>query len=160
MPAPEPFRYVPENGIVKGDAFSTSFRLITLAVLIGSAYGIYELIASDKIAGDGVLTQLQNAGWFLVAWALLALTTWHVFSSRIQIDEQGLHQTWLWDKHMAFDDLALARIIRIRGLEWLVAPRFYVRTLLGKFAVFYVHDERVLSECEKLQSELKRFRGF
>ena len=33
-----------------------------------------------------------------------------------------------------------------------MAPRFYVRTLVGKFAV--------IEECERLSAELKAFRQF
>jgi hypothetical protein len=61
---------------------------------------------------------------------------------------------------MAYGELAYAKLMRIRGLEWLVAPRFYVRTLVGKFAVFYVTDATVIEECERLSAELKAFRQF
>jgi len=46
----------------------------------------------------------------------------------------------------------------VRGLEWLMAPRLYARTLVGKFAVFYVSDAAALHACECLSAELKRFR--
>ena len=59
---------------------------------------------------------------------------------------------------MAYDDLAYATLIRVRGLEWLLAPRFYVRTLVGKFAVFYVSDPALWQECERMAHELKTFR--
>ena len=45
-------------------------------------------------------------------------------------------------------------------LDWLIAPRLYVRTLLGKFAVFYAADPSMLAEFERLLAELKAFRGF
>ena len=61
---------------------------------------------------------------------------------------------------MAYDELAYAKLIRVRGLEWLMAPRFYVRTLLGKFAVFYVSSADVQAECERLRAELATFRDF
>ena len=59
---------------------------------------------------------------------------------------------------MAYDDLAYARLIRVRGLEWLIAPRLYVRTLLGKFAVFYIADAQVLAQAQQLVQELSEFR--
>ena len=106
----------------------------------------------------GYLEGVRAAGWFILGWCLLAWTAWHVMQSRACLDAQGLHQTWIWDKHMAYDDLAYARLIRVRGLEWLMAPRLYVRTLVGKFAVFYVTDALVLAECERLSATLKAFR--
>jgi hypothetical protein len=39
-----------------------------------------------------------------------------------------------------------------------MAPRLYVRTLLGKFAVFYIADTQVLVEAERLVQELTEFR--
>ena len=59
---------------------------------------------------------------------------------------------------MAYEELAYAKLIRVRGLEWFMAPRFYVRTLMGKFAVFYVTDPVVMAECERLSQELQAFR--
>jgi hypothetical protein len=76
------------------------------------------------------------------------------------LDDKGIHQTWIWDKHMSYDELAYAKLIRVRGLEWFMAPRFYVRTLMGKFAVFYVSSPQVQHECERLGAELSAFREF
>ena len=79
-------------------------------------------------------------------------------NSRISLDANGITQSWMWTKHFDFDDLAVAQPIRIRGLEWLIAPRLYARTLAGKFSVFYVSDATVLLEMERLSLELKAFR--
>jgi hypothetical protein len=64
----------------------------------------------------------------------------------------------MWTKHFDLDDLAVAQLIRIRGLEWLIAPRLYVRNLAGKFNFFYVADPTVMAELDRLCSELKSFR--
>jgi len=48
----------------------------------------------------------------------------------------------------------------LRGLDWLIAPRLYLRTLPGKFAVFYLADPALLAESQRLVRELKAFRGF
>ena len=53
---------------------------------------------------------LRAAGWFVLGWVLLAWTTWHVMFSRARLDATGIHQTWIWDKHMAYDELAQAGI--------------------------------------------------
>ena len=53
---------------------------------------------------------------------------------------RALHQSWVWDKKMELGELAYGKLIRVRGLDWLIAPRLYVRTLVGKFAVFYAAD--------------------
>lgn len=157
-PGVEPFRFQPHPEVLEGAAFSRSFQTITALIVLGSAYWLLSLWQQGKFGGDTGVAGLKAAGWFIVAWALLAWTAWHVLQSRVRMDAQGIHQTWIWDKHMAFDDLAFAKLIRIRGLEWFMAPRLYVRTLVGKFAVFYVTDATVLAECERLSAELKAFR--
>ncbi len=157
-PGIQPFRFEPCPEVLEGAAFSRSFQGITGLIVLGSAYWLLSLWQQGKFGGDTGVAGLKAAGWFILAWALLAWTAWHVLKSRARLDAQGIHQTWIWDKHMAFDDLAFAKLIRIRGLEWLMAPRLYVRTLVGKFAVFYVTDASVLAECERLSAELKAFR--
>ena len=157
-PSIEPFRFQPQPEVLEGAAFSRSFQALTGFILVGSGYWLLSLWQQGKFGGDTGIAGLRAAGWFILAWALLAWTAWHVLQSRARIDAQGIHQTGIWDKHVAFDDLAFAKLIRMRGLEWLIAPRMYVRTLVGKFAVFYVEDATVLAECERLCVELKTFR--
>jgi hypothetical protein len=146
--------------VLEGPAFSRAFQAITWLTVLGSGYWLLSLWQEGKFGGDTGLHGLRNAGWFVLGWALLAWTTWHVMYSRVRLDAQGIHQTWIWDKHMAYDELAYAKLIRIRGLEWLMAPRFYVRTLMGKFAVFYVSDTTVQAECARLSEALANFRDF
>lgn len=155
---PAPFRFQPVTDVVEGPAFSRAFQAITLLTVLGSGYWLLSLWQQGKFGGSTGIDGLRAAGWFILGWFLLAWTAWHVMQSRARIDAQGLHQTWIWDKHMAFDELAYAKLIRIRGLEWFMAPRFYVRTLMGKFAVFYVTDALVIAECERLSQELQTFR--
>ena len=157
-PGIEPFRFQPHPEVLEGAAFSRSFQAITGLIVLGSAYWLLSLWQQGKFGGDTGVAGLKAAGWFIVAWALLAWTAWHVLQSRVRIDTRGIHQTWIWDKHMAYDELAYAKLIRVRGLEWFMAPRFYVRTLMGKFAVFYVTDTVVMAECERLSQELQAFR--
>ena len=143
---------------MEGDAFSTVFKGLTAAIVLGSAWWWMDLWQSGKFGATG-LDGLRAGGWFVLGWLLLAWTGWEVWRSRVRLDQTGLQQTWIWHKRMAYDDLAYARLFRIRGLEWLMAPRLYVRTLVGKFAVFYVTDARVMAECQRLCDELQKFRA-
>jgi len=60
---------------------------------------------------------------------------------------------------MELGELAYGKLIRVRGLDWLIAPRLYVRTLMGKFAVFYAASPAMVAEFERLVAELKEFRS-
>ena len=56
---------------------------------------------------------------------------------------------------MLVSDLAYAKLIRLRGFEWLIAPRLYARTHGGKFASFYASTPDVLLQFEKIHNKLK-----
>ena len=156
--APAPFVFQPHGGEVAGPAFSRTFKTITLITVLGSGYWLLSLWQQGKFGGDVGVEGLKSAGWFVLGWCLLAWTAWHVFTSVARLDATGLHQSWVLDKRMTYDELAYAKLMRIRGLEWFMAPRFYVRTLAGKFAVFYVTSDEVMAECERLSHELAEFR--
>ena len=112
------------------------------------------------VLGSYATYVLNQNGWdpILAGIALMGWTWFHIMTSRTRIDRQGLHQRWIWDKHMALDDLAFGKLIRVRGLDWLIAPRLYVRTLVGKFAVFYAATPEFIAEFERLVAELKQAR--
>lgn len=153
-----PFQFELQAAKVEGAAFSVAFKTLTCSVVVFCGYWLVSLWLQGKFGGNADLEGLRTAGWFILGWCLLACTAWFVVISRIFIDDTGISQTWMWTKHFDFDDLAVAQLIRIRGLEWLIAPRLYVRTLAGKFSVFYVSDATVLMEMERLSLELKAFR--
>jgi hypothetical protein len=158
MLGPAPFRFEMQAEKVEGPAFSIVFKTLTCSVVAFCGYWLLTLWLQGKFGGKADLEGLRIAGWFILGWSLLACTAWFVVISRVQIDSRGITQSWMWVKHFDFDDLAVAQLIRIRGLEWLIAPRLYVRNLAGKFSVFYVSDAAVMIVMDRLSQELKEFR--
>lgn len=154
--SPEPFRFTPAEGLVSGPAFSRTFRLLATLIVGGCAIWFAQLWARGAL-GHGVST---GTGWFIAGLVLMAWTWWSIMVSTTRLDARGLHQRWVWDKDMAYDDLAYARLIRVPGLSWLIAPRLYVRTLAGKFTVFYGASPALISEFERMKRELSAFRSF
>lgn len=152
---PEPFRFTPSAGLsVEGPAFSRTFKAIATAITFGAAAWMGSLWMSGKATG-GVVSIFT---WFLAALAMLACMWWWILRSRTRIDADGLHQTWVWRKHMPMGELAHMQLVRVRGLEWLIAPRVYARTFAGKMIVFYAADPALLREFERLGAELAAFR--
>lgn len=152
---PPPFRFQPIAGApLQGPAFSPLFKLLATALLLGTAGWFVHLWLGGKVSG-GLVSVLS---WFLAALALMACTVWSIVRSVTRLDGVELNQTWLWHKKMPLRELAYARLLRIRGLDWLVAPRLYLRTLEGKFGVFYAADPRLIAEFERLVAELTAFR--
>jgi hypothetical protein len=153
-----PFVFEPEPSFLEGPAFSQSFQFLVALLVTGLGAWLIGLWIADKFGDHTQLESLRTAGWFILAWLLLAWTGWQVRRSRTRMDASGLDQTWIWHKHMPMENLAYSQLIRIRGLEWLIAPRFYLRTLDGKFAVFYIADPSLQRECERLGQALQAFR--
>lgn len=153
-----PFVFEPAFSPVEGAAFSHTFQALVGIMVLGLGVWLVVLWQQGKFGDPAQLESARMAGWFILGWGLLVWTAWQVRLSRTRMDSAGLFQSWIWNKHMPYEQLAYTQLIRIKGLEWLIAPRFYVRTLAGKFAVFYIADPALQHECARLASELEAFR--
>ena len=151
---PPPFKFTPKGGSISGKAFSVTFKVLATFIVLTLAAAFVQAWLAGKASGASVA-----GGWFIAGLLLVGYTWWCILRSVTRLDEQGLYQTWMWDKHMELRELAYGKLIRVRGLEWLIAPRLYVRTLMGKFAVFYASSPEMVAEFERLVSELKVFRS-
>ena len=150
---PAPFRFTPTQ-VHDSPAFTPAFKLLASVLVLGCAAWLGALWRQGAL-GTGSSSGLI---WFLSGLALMLYTWWHILRSRTRLDHTALHQSWVWDKQLELRELAYCKLIRVRGLEWLIAPRLYARTLLGKFAVFYAADAALLADFERLVRELSEFR--
>lgn len=80
----------------------------------------------------------------------MAFTLGSIYRSQTTLTASTLKQTWIWDKEVALTELVYAKLIRFKGFDWLVAPRLYVRTMMGKFTVFYAADRAMIADFQKL----------
>ena len=80
----------------------------------------------------------------------MAFTLVSIYRSKTTLTDSTLKQTWIWDKEVVLPELVYAKLIRIKGLDWLIAPRLYVRTMMGKFTVFYAVDKAMIAEFQNL----------
>lgn len=153
---PPPFRFEPAQQAACGPSFTRTFKLLSSVVVFGTVGWFAYLWLDGRISAGAN----SIATWFLAGAAIMLYTWWHIVRATTRLAGGALHQTWVWDKNMELRELAYGKLIRVRGLDWLIAPRLYVRTLMGKFAVFYAADPAMLAEFERLIRELKAFRGF
>ena len=152
---PPPFRFTASRAKMSGHAFSLTFKVLaTLIVLSCTAFFV-----RGYIDGRAAGVALTGDDWFLGALLIIWYTWWQMIVSRTEIRNDSLYQSWVWDKRLDLADLAYGKLIRVPGLEWLIAPRIYVRTLHGKFAVFYAASPEMVTEFERLITELKVFRA-
>lgn len=137
--------------VISGKAFSMSFRILALLLVEGAAWWGYVLWSHGKL-GTSVTT---SAFWLLAALILMCVTVFFVFRSVTSISTSHLKQSWIWDKEMLVADLAYVKLIRLKGFDWLIAPRLYARTHGGKFASFYAANSSVLQQFELLSAKLR-----
>jgi len=156
-PGPAPFLFSPRTDPLRVRAFSLPFRVLATACVFGIAAWMLVLWQAGRLTPPGLSTAAA-LGWPLAALAVLLYTWWQIVTSRTTLTAGKLHQSWIWDKKMELRELAYGKLIRVPGLDWLIAPRLYVRTLMGKFAVFYASDAAMIAEFERLVAELKAFR--
>jgi len=151
----QPFRFKPEfEGSVSGQAFSLSFRVLTVALVAGAAAWGLSLWHSGMLG-----TKTATGGlWLLSALVLMGITAFYILRSHTSLSAIHLRQSWIWDKEMQVAEFAYAKLIRVRGLEWLIAPRLYVRSQGGKFATFYGSTPEVLTQFEHLCRQLSAIR--
>lgn len=97
-----------------------------------------------------------QAQWFAVVWTMLVFMVWHIQRSRITLSGEAIEQSWMWRRRLALHELAYVKVMRIRGLEPLVAPRIYARSLSGTFVIFYCHDPALLDEFARLALALEQ----
>lgn len=86
----------------------------------------------------------------LVAAAIVAVGYWGVLYSRTSIDGHEIRQSGLLPRRVALADIGQLKLIRVRGLEWLITPRLVVRTRGSGLSTFYCADTCVLRAVEQL----------
>jgi hypothetical protein len=137
-------------------AFSRSFKLLALVLVTAMASWMYQLWSTGKLSSNSALSPSNGLIWLLCGLALMLYTLFAFYTSKTSISETHLKQTWIWDKEVALPELTYAKLIRVRGLDWLIAPRLYVRTMMGKFHVFYASDKPMIHAFEKLVASINQ----
>lgn len=154
VPETSAFNFQPNPSRLSGPAFSRTFKGFAL-VIFGSACAWALQLWQDGAMGPTV----QSYGWVGAALVMMGITVWHVLKGTTTLDAQSIQQSWIWSKRIELANLAYAKLIRVKGLEWLIAPRLYTRSFGGKLAVFYTSDTTLLANFERLASELQILRN-
>ena len=142
-----PYPYLPPAQAMDGPAFGTVFKAVAWLILLGLLYWIVRL-DFDWRSSQGALVA--------AAWAMLAFIVWHIQRSRILLDGQAIEQSWMWRRRLALRELAYLKVMRVRGLEFLIAPRIYARNLWGTFTFFYCSNRAMLDEFTRLAEALRQ----
>jgi hypothetical protein len=155
---PPPFRFTPTTQPQRCRAFSLPFRVLAMAMVAWCAYWVFSLWSSGQLNAGSGQAVASGLNWALAALALMAYTLWCILTSITTLTSGTLEQTFVWNKKVELRELAYVKLIRVPGLDWLIAPRLYCRTLLGKFSVFYAADTQMIADFERMRDELSAFR--
>ena len=141
-----PYPYQAPPLAMKAQAFGPVFKALAWFILLSLLVWFWRL---------GIDLPTRQGALSAVVWAMMAFIVWHIQRSRILLDATTIEQTWMWQRRVTLRELAFVKVMRVRGLEFLIAPRIYVRTLGGTFSFFYCHDRAMLDEFSRLAEALK-----
>lgn len=136
--------YKPEK-TVSGPSYGTGFKLFATIVTLGLLGYSASVALRFPLLSFGFGVKLLLAG----AALMLATSYYWFLRARTTIDADGIRQTWLYDKHVAWADVRGAKMIGIPYLSWLFPPRMVVRTG-NSFTTFNGGTPEVLIEFAKI----------
>ena len=136
--------YKPRHNL-SGPAYSPWFKfLATLFTIVLAGYGI-SVALRFPLLDYGLGVQILLFG----ALILLLLSYYGFLHSTTSIDEQGITQTWLVNRHVSWRDVRSAKMIGIPRAGWLFPPRLVVRTG-NAFSTFNGGTQELLTEFAKI----------
>jgi hypothetical protein len=139
-------------------AFSKPFCAVAIAIVALCTYGVWSVWSQGQLGSQANPAAATGLYWSLAALALMTYSLWCILTSTTTLTAHSLAQTFVWNKYVALQDLAYCKLIRVPGLDWLIAPRLYCRTVMGKFAVFYAADPAMIAQMQRLRDELDAYR--
>jgi len=125
---------------LESSAFPPLLRTLAVVLVVDLfAFGIWSL------------PSLRTADWTTSALVVMGIAAvcvvwvgyWIVYS-RTRLEGDVLVQTWLWDKRVSVQDVAQLKLVHIRMLERVIAPRLLVRRRMGGITWFHSSDPAVL----------------
>ena len=136
--------YQPQQ-TVTGPAYSAWFKLLATLVTVALAgYGISFALRYSWL-GSGWSIRLL----FIATMLMLGLSYYGFLHSVVTIDEQGIRQTWLWNRQVIWSEIRSAKLIGIPLAGWLSPPRLVVRTG-NAFTTFNGGTPELLAEFARI----------
>lgn len=136
--------YQPQQAVT-GPAYSPWFKMLATLVTVALAgYGI-SFALRFSLLDYGWSVRLLFAG----AMLLLALSYNGFLRSVVTIDDEGIRQSWLWNRQASWSEIRSAKLIGIPLAGWLSPPRLVVRTG-NSFTTFNGGTPELLAEFARI----------
>lgn len=110
-----------------GPAYHQIFKAMATALMMAIVFYAYRALEKD---GGAVLT-LQARMLFAMAGLTVLFTYYGLLRSQTTIDGEGITQSWMFKKPVAWEDIRGARVQRHP-----LTVRLVVRTQAGRFLVY------------------------
>jgi len=136
---------------VSGPAYSLWFKILATLIVVTIAGYALDAILRLPLWSYGLGVTTLGLGMAV----MLGISYYWFIRSTVTIDAQGITQTWLFDRRVAWDDVNAARVIGIPGLEWLFPPRLVVRSGLT-ITSFHGGSRVVRAEFARIASAYKQ----
>lgn len=111
--------------------------IMVLILLAFAVWSVPALRTTDWSLGNLVI---YGGALLCIVWV-----GYWIFRSRIRLEGEVLTQTWLWTKREQAAEVAQLKLVHVRGLEQVMAPRLLVRRRNGAITWFYAADARLLT---------------
>jgi hypothetical protein len=136
--------YKPEQ-TVTGPAYSLWFKLLaTVVTIVLAGYAFMIMLRFPLLEyGFGVKALLLGAA------LMLGISYYWFLRSTITVDDKGITQTWMYNRHVEWRDIRSAKMIGIPFLSAIFPPRLIVRTGTA-YATFNGGSQAVLVEFAKI----------
>lgn len=136
--------YKPQQ-TVTGPAYNLWFKILATAVTIVLA------VYGASIAARFPLVELSFGIKALLAGVvlMLAISYYWFLRSTITIDDTGITQRWMYNRHVEWRDILSARMVGIPYLTAIFPPRLLVRSG-NRFTTFNGGSKAVLMEFAKI----------
>lgn len=137
--------YRPEK-TVTGPAYGVPLRILATLIVAGlTAYGI------SVAARFPLAEQAAGLHWMLAGFAALLVTSyWFLMNATVTVDVEGIRQTSLIDRYIAWKDIRSARFMGIPHLEAVFPPRLIVRGAAGRFITFHAGSRNLQIEFARI----------
>lgn len=137
--------FVPRVSPMVAPAYGLVYRLLLLGCLIALVgWALNLLIGSTAQPVDKGMM-----GWLVAGLALVLYMGVVMLRSRTTLTTDTLSQDWVWEKKVILSQVTYVRLIRLRGMEWLIAPRLLVRDGHGPFKAFHTSSPDMWKEFER-----------
>lgn len=129
-----------DDAVLESPAYPRFLRILAVVIVV------------DMIAlGLWSLPSLRSTSWSTSSLVVLSLAAigvvwmgyWIVYS-RTRLEGNVLSQTWLWNRRAEAREVTQLKLVHLRPLQRVMAPRLLVRRRNGAIAWFHSADPRLL----------------